>query len=298
MSNIDKDAIGLYLKDISKYPILSPEEEQQTANIMLHSEDEEARKQARNKLVVSNLRFAFKCAKEYYKTYGRNYHVKMTLMDFVAEANKGMMRSAYTYDPAKGRFCTYAFHGIRSQIVLALRSSSLIRMPCSHFTYYPRLLELRLTHGNKLTDDMIKEELEIDDDMLKKLKDNDKLLVSSVDNEIFEETYADVREVPGSDIDNRELKQYLLDMLSTLSERDRHIMYRRFFSNRTVTLDELGKELNITRERVRQIIMYSLRKLRRRITEDRAFRDLKISRVAKGSENERDESAPKKGPSQ
>jgi len=258
-----------YLKEISRYPMLDHEEEVRLAG-RIQEDDEEALR----KLVESNLRFVVAYAKRY-----RNPNVPF--LDLIHEGNLGLIQAAKKYDPFKQgqdvKFITYAVWWIRQAILHALAEhAGSFRLPQKQANMLYRLERIRSVlaerFGRPPTDAELSEELGISTDDIRVLTRASQASVSLNDpvtgegdselGDLLEQTVL-------PDTDERILHDSFLhalsDALADLPERERLVLELRFglHDDRPSTLREIGDELGLSRERVRQIESRALNKLRR-----------------------------------
>ena len=258
-----------YLKEISRYPMLDHEEEVQLAG-RIHQDDEEALR----KLVESNLRFVVAYAKRY-----RNPNVPF--LDLIHEGNLGLIQAAKKYDPFKQgqdvKFITYAVWWIRQAILHALAEhAGSFRLPQKQANALYRLERIRSVlaerFGRPPTDAELSEELGISTDDIRVLTRASQASVSlndPVNGEGDSELGDLLEQTVLPDTDERILHDSFLhalsDALADLPERERLVLELRFglHDDRPRTLREIGDELGLSRERVRQIESRALNKLRR-----------------------------------
>jgi RNA polymerase sigma-32 factor len=261
-----------YLAEISNYPILSRKEEYELAMRYKDSGDLEAAR----KLVTSNLRFVVKIANEY-KSYGLN------LLDLIQEGNIGLMQAVKAFDPTKGyRLISYAVWWIRAYIQnYIIKNWSLVKMGT---TQAQRKLFYKLRSAkNKMgiTDEMLSaesyqklaEELGVTDESVIEMEKRMGGKDLSLDTEVAagsEAKHIDllVGEVSSQEemitnIQEREkLKNELNLALKTLDERELLIIRNRILRDKPMTLRELGRRLNISAERVRQVEAMAVKKIK------------------------------------
>ena len=260
------DDIKMYLREIGSIPLLSNEEEYELA-IKCHAGDEDAK----TKLINANLRLVVSIAKRY---IGRG----LSLLDLIQEGNFGLMRAVEKFDPSKGfKLSTYATWWIRQSVARGIADNSRnIRIPVHMFEIVNRyncfIKAYYQKNAKKATDEEICEALKISKEKLKEVK---KAAVESVSldmpiNALLDDDYSALGDFIPTEYNLEEeainsfLGGALNDLLSTLSPREEKILRLRFGLDDGIarTLEEIGKEYNITRERVRQIEAKSLRKLR------------------------------------
>jgi len=261
-----------YMDDIGMHPLLTAKEEKSLAQISHNSnEDEATRKAARDKLIFCNLRLVVKCALDLYYKVNKMDEANLGLMDLIQYGNVGLVRAADLFNPEKNvRFGTYAYLGIQRKMVIMVKESRFIRLPINYFKHMAHLTSLEQEHGEDLTDEIIMEKLNIDQNTLNVIRKNRGVTLSL--NEL-EESTEQIFSIEQSELesacDQKETKNYLFEKMKELSPRDRNILFMRFFGNEEVTLETIGNKTGLTRERVRQILGKSLKKLRKIIEKER-----------------------------
>lgn len=258
------DLVKLYLKEIGKVPLLSPEEE-----IILAKRIEKGDKEARKKLAESNLRLVVSIAKRY-----RNRG--MLFLDLIQEGNLGLLKAVEKFDYRKGyKFSTYATWWIRQAITRGLSEQSrTIRIPV-HMVETINKVERRtrkLTQemGRKPTPEEIGEEVGLSSDEIRyvqKIAQDPVALETPVGEEketFLKDLIPDEKKTPEELASNAALKAQLQEFLKELKPREAKVLTLRFGleDGRNRTLEEVGKEFGVTRERIRQIEAKALRKLR------------------------------------
>ncbi len=277
-----EEGISFYLNSISKYPLLTPEEEKEVAK-----RAKEGDKEALEKLIKANLRFVVNVAKNYVG-YG------IPFQELISAGNIGLIEAAKRFDPEKGvRFISYAIWWIKQSILQTIQNQKeIIRIPQKTQNISIKIDTIYLQLKEKLNREpsykeikeylKINEDLDIDEETIKNY-----LLIKrhsvSLDTPVDEEegvSFIDLLSNQNTDDLERDLiKEYLereIDhILSFLSERERYVIVNRFGLHDTQpkTLKEIGKELGISRERVRQIETRALKKIKALATR-RHLRDL------------------------
>jgi len=259
------DPVRMYLKEIGKVALLSPEEEVQLATRMSDG-DEEARK----RMAEANLRLVVSIAKRY---VGRG----MMFLDLIQEGNLGLIKAVEKFDYTKGyKFSTYATWWIRQAITRAIADQArTIRIPVHMVETINKVIrvsrQLLQELGHDPTPEEIAEEMSIP---VEKVRDILKIAQEpvSLETPIGEEEDSHLGDfIPDEDASEPAeaasftlLKEQLMTVLSTLTPREAKVLRLRFGieDGRTRTLEEVGKEFNVTRERIRQIEAKALRKLR------------------------------------
>ena len=259
------DPVRMYLKEIGRIKLLTPEEEQEIAKKMAEG-DEDARK----RMSEANLRLVVSIAKRY---VGRG----MQLLDLIQEGNLGLMKAVEKFDYTKGyKFSTYATWWIRQSITRAIADQArTIRIPVHMVETINRVL--RTSHsmvqklGREPTTKEIADELHIEESKVEEVLKIAQEPVS-LETPIGEEEDSHLGDFipdegasePSEAASFTLLQEQLVDVLSTLTPREEKVLKLRFGieDGRPRTLEEVGKEFNVTRERIRQIEAKALRKLR------------------------------------
>ncbi len=261
------DPVRMYLKEIGKVDLLDAEEEVELAQRI-----EEGDEEAKRHLIEANLRLVVSIAKKY---VGQG----MSFLDLIQEGNKGLMRAVEKFDYRKGyKFSTYATWWIRQAITRALADQSrTIRIPVHMVETINKMKriyrQLEKEKDREPTDEEIAEEMDISTDKVREIRkiSQDQQPIS-LDAPIGEEEDSYL----GDFIENDDaltpddaasfslLREKLDEVLDTLTDREKRILELRFGieDGRSRTLEEVGKEFGVTRERIRQIEAKALRKLR------------------------------------
>lgn len=259
------DPVKVYLKEIGRVPLLSSEEEIDLA-IRIANGDV----QAKQRLSEANLRLVVSIAKRY---LGRG----MQFLDLIQEGNLGLIKAVDKFDYTKGfKFSTYATWWIRQAITRAIADQArTIRIPVHMVETINKVkkVQSQLLHqnGHEPTPDEIADELDLPVDKVREIMRVAQEPVS-LETPIGEEEDShlgdfipdDVAPAPADAASHTMLREQLSDVLSTLTPREEKVLRLRFGleDGRSRTLEEVGKEFNVTRERIRQIEAKALRKLR------------------------------------
>ncbi len=260
-----EDPVRMYLKEIGKVPLLSAEEEIELAQKM-ETGDEDAKK----RLAEANLRLVVSIAKRY---VGRG----MLFLDLIQEGNLGLIKAVEKFDYRKGyKFSTYATWWIRQAITRAIADQArTIRIPVHMVETINKLIrvsrQLLQELGREPTPEEIAEEMDMSVDRVREILKISQEPVS-LETPIGEEEDSHLGDfipddqvpVPADAAAFTLLKEQLVEVLGTLTDREQKVLRLRFGldDGRARTLEEVGKEFNVTRERIRQIEAKALRKLR------------------------------------
>ncbi len=268
--DITDDSVRMYLREIGKIPLLSIDEENELAKKAM-----EGNQRAKDKMAEANMRLVVSIAKRY---SGRG----LELLDLIQEGNTGLLRAVDKFDPSKGfKFSTYATWWIRQAITRAIADQArTIRIPVHMVETINKLMRTQRRLTQELNREPTNKELAKEMDMdvekieyIQKIKQDITSLDAGVgrDGEEGEEsTLGDFIEdedtaSPEESATVQLLKEQVREILSTLSDRERKILEMRFGLNGTKshTLEEVGLEFAVTRERIRQIEAKALMKLKK-----------------------------------
>lgn len=260
-----QDSVKLYLKQIGSYPLLTQQEE-----IELAKRKDKGDKIAIDILTESNLRLVVSIAKKY---VGRG----LSFLDLIQEGNIGLLRGIEKFDYTKGyKLSTYATWWIKQAITRSLADQSrTIRIPVHLVEVFNKLTrvqrELTVELGREPSNEELAKELEISIDKLMEIREYS-LTPTSLETPVGDENdssvgdfIADEKNQSPEDVANAEmLRLHIEEILDDLNDRERYIIRQRFGldDGHPRTLEEVGKEMGVTRERIRQIEAKALRKLR------------------------------------
>ena len=260
-----EDPVRMYLKEIGKVPLLSAEEEIELAKRMENGDVE-----AKNRLAEANLRLVVSIAKRY---VGRG----MLFLDLIQEGNLGLIKAVDKFDFRKGfKFSTYATWWIRQAITREIADQArTIRIPVHMVETINKLLrvsrQLLQELGREPTPEEIAKEMDIPVERVREIQKISQEPVSletpigeEEDSHLGDFIQDDNVPVPAEEAASTILKEQLVEVLGTLTEREQKVLRLRFGldDGRARTLEEVGREFNVTRERIRQIEAKALRKLR------------------------------------
>jgi RNA polymerase primary sigma factor len=267
LDDVSDDSVRLYLREIGKIPLLNSEEELELAHRVVAGD-----KSAKDKMAEANMRLVVSIAKRY---VGRG----LDLLDLIQEGNTGLLRAVEKFDPNKGfKFSTYATWWIRQAITRAIADQArTIRIPVHMVETINKLLrtQRRLTQelNREPTNEEIAKEMEIEVEKVEhimKIKQDIHSLDQSVRDDEEDSVLGDFVEdedtiSPEESATTQLLKEQVKDLLGSLSEREQKIIRLRFGleDGKSHTLEEVGQEFSVTRERIRQIEAKALAKLRK-----------------------------------
>lgn len=263
------DSVRLYLREIGKIPLLTAEEELALAQRVVQGD-----KRAKDKMAEANMRLVVSIAKRY---SGRG----LDFLDLIQEGNTGLLRAVEKFDPDKGfKFSTYATWWIRQAITRAIADQArTIRIPVHMVETINKLLrtQRRMTQelNREPTIEELAKELEMEPEKVEyvmKIKQDITSLDAGVGRDSDDEDSVLLDFIEDEDSSTPEesaasqlLKEQVRDILSTLSDREQKIIRMRFGldNGKSHTLEEVGQEFAVTRERIRQIEAKALAKLRK-----------------------------------
>ena len=270
--NVDSfadDSVRLYLREIGKIPLLTPEEEADLAQRIVKGD-----KKAKDKMVEANMRLVVSIAKRY---SGRG----LDFLDLIQEGNTGLLRAVEKFDPDKGfKFSTYATWWVRQAITRAIADQArTIRIPVHMVETINKVLRTTRKLTSELnrepTNEEIAKALDMEPDKIDyvmRIKQDIASLDASIGREGDDEDSVlgdfvedEERDSPEDSAANQILKEQLSEIIATLTDREQKIIRLRFGigGGRPHTLEEVGAEFDVTRERIRQIEAKALSKLRK-----------------------------------
>ena len=270
--NVDSfadDSVRLYLREIGKIPLLTPEEEADLAQRIVKGD-----KKAKDKMVESNMRLVVSIAKRY---GGRG----LDFLDLIQEGNTGLLRAVEKFDPDKGfKFSTYATWWVRQAITRAIADQArTIRIPVHMVETINKVLrttrKLTAELNREPTNEEIAKALDMEPekiDYVMRIKQDIASLDASIGREGDDEDSVlgdfvedEERDSPEDSAANQILKEQISEIIATVTDREQKIIRLRFGigGGRPHTLEEVGAEFDVTRERIRQIEAKALSKLRK-----------------------------------
>ena len=259
------DPVKMYLKDIGKVPLLSADDEIELARKMMDGDES-----AKRELSVANLRLVVSIAKRY---VGRG----MQFLDLIQEGNLGLMKAVEKFDYQKGfKFSTYATWWIRQAITRAIADQArTIRIPVHMVETINKIVRVQRLllqqYGREPTPEEIAKEMGIPEQRVVEIQkiSQDPVSLETPIGEEEDSHLGDFIEdeqalAPTDVVASNLLKEQLLEILDTLTPREEKVLRLRYGldDGKPRTLEEVGKEFNVTRERIRQIEAKALRKLR------------------------------------
>lgn len=262
------DPVKLYLREIGKFPVLQTKEQEQELAKRIKEGDQEAK----DELTNCNLKLVVSIAKHYIKR-------GMDFLDLIQEGNVGLMKAVDKFDYTRGfKFSTYATWWIRQAITRALADQArTIRIPVHMVETINKITKAQRKLVQKYNRDPTAEEISEELNGLytpEKIREIQQIALDplSLEKPVGEEEDSHVgdfiedrdNETPSQYAQNEILKRKLSEVLMDLSERERRVIELRYglYDGRTHTLEEVGKEFNVTRERIRQIEAKAIKKLR------------------------------------
>lgn len=271
-STLSTDAIRSYLYEIGRIPLLTGEEE-----VILAKRIEDGNKEAGQLLITANLRLVVSIAKKYSKS-------NLELLDLIQEGNIGLMRAVEKFDYKKGfKFSTYATWWIRQAITRAIADQArTIRVPVhmiETINKYNKINNILATKlGRPATDEEVAKEMDVEIEKIaeiKKIKQNPTSLSTPIgeekDSKLQDIIPDDWSQSPEEYATGEYLKNQLHEILDGLQDRERRVLTLRFGLEDGVsrTLEEVGKEFGVTRERIRQIEAKALKKLKEKSSQQK-----------------------------
>jgi RNA polymerase primary sigma factor len=261
--------LNRYLREIGRFPLLTPQQE-----IELAEKIEKGDTAARERMINANLRLVVTIARDY-------TNLGVPLLDLISEGNIGLTKAVERYEPTKGaKLSTYAMWWIKQAIKRALANQSkTIRLPVHLADKVAKVRRVSLQMSDELgrepTDDELSEEIGIDSDKISRLKSVG-IRPASLDAPITDDDSTEFGEVIGDNeaqtpfelLRDKNLLGEVDGLLEVLDPREKKIISQRFGldGGKPKTLEDVGKDFGITRERIRQLQKAALAKLRRALT--------------------------------
>lgn len=261
-------SLRLYMRDLGKIPLLTPEEE-----VSLAKRVQKGDLEAREYMIKANLRLVVKIAKDY-------EGLGLPLLDLINEGNLGLIKGIAKYDPSKGvRFSTYGAFWIKQNIRRAISNhSKTIRLPIHLEEKISKMKEFieryKQVNGSEPDDEILAQELQIPVNKVVLLRESSMSTVS-LDAPLGDDGSTSLGDVLGDEsiqqpdqrMEQKTMRHILLEVLSTLEPREQGILRYRFGleTGEEKSLEDVGKKFNVTRERVRQIQNQALSKMRMQI---------------------------------
>jgi len=260
------DPMTMYMRDISRYELLSAEDEIQLSRRIAKGDD-----QARRHMINANLRLVVKIARRYLNR-------GLPLADLIEEGNMGLMHAVEKFDDAHGcRFSTYATWWIRQAVERAIMNQArTIRLPVHVGKEYNSMMRafstLRATYGVEPTDEQVATYMNVPVSRIQALQEMtvatesaDEVLHEDGDFTIYDVTEDEKAEAPGARLELNNRDAMIDRWLNTLSRKEREVVSLRFglgVYDEPWTLEAIGEHMGVTRERIRQIQVAALQKLR------------------------------------
>jgi RNA polymerase primary sigma factor len=282
-----QNSYEIYLREISIHPRIEPEREIELSHIIQNSEDSVKTEQAVEELIHANLLLVVYCLKDFEKRLS-SPSARITRMDLIAEGNIGLMKAARRFNavytdaddirPVKAstvRFSTYACKCIKNRMRRALKLARFIHIPEHHFGYWSKMDALNRDHGERISDETMRRELDVSEDVMDLLKQSSGSRtcmledLSSYENEgggwhDFIPNAAAI--CPAEETGLKDLRTFLFTEMQKLPPRTRNMLSMMYFNeHRSTTLKDLSHKYGISSERCRQVCSQGIEKLRRQM---------------------------------
>lgn len=272
ITNRESQSLDKYLQEIGKVDLLTPDEE-----VILAQKIREGDQRSLERLTKANLRFVVSVAKQY-------QNQGLSLGDLINEGNLGLIKAAQRFDETRGfKFISYAVWWIRQSILQALAEQSrIVRLPLNRVGSLNKISktysELEQKYEREPSPEELAEVLEITaNEVVDTMKISgrhvsvDAPFVQGEENSLLDVLENDMEEKPDQELMNDSLRREVLRALDTLTPREKEVIMFYFGLNGTqaMTLEEIGEQFNLTRERVRQIKEKAIRRLRQTNRRDR-----------------------------
>jgi RNA polymerase sigma factor (sigma-70 family) len=263
-------SLRAYIKSIQGYERISHAREKELSRI-IRGDDPQAADTALEELITANLFLVVKQAIRYIN----GYHSSLTMTDLISVGNEGLIRAAecYNSDHESGAvFSTFAVPTIRRRMERAIREDAIIASPAHHYKYRQHIASLQAEYGEDLTDEIILQELQITPEMLERVrkgtKSNGVIYLEDLtdDSGAWEDIIEDEGMIGADSVASlQSLHAYLDHYIEQLKPKHQSILKDFYYDPSKPTLEVLSQRYDLSRERIRQIHMSSLRFIRRRI---------------------------------
>ena len=280
------DTYDRYMQDIASYPRITPAREAELSHTIQGADDPKEAEEAINELIHANLRLVVHCLKEF-ERFLSSPAVRLTRLDLIAEGNIGLMNAASRFNADFGenddesaprstriRFSTYACKCIKSRMRRALKRGRFIHIPEHHFSYWSEMEALRHEHGEHLSDDIMREKLDVSHEVLGLLKQSSESRTCMLEDLAVQESEGggwhdfipnESATCPAHETSLNDLRDFLSDEMQSLPPRTQSILSLLYLDEHTPTLRELGHAFGISSERCRQVCAQGLNHLRRQL---------------------------------
>jgi RNA polymerase sigma factor (sigma-70 family) len=277
------DNLNRYIQEIKQHPRITPKREKELSKMILQGKRKRQVEAAIEELVLSNLLLVVHCLKDFTR-HVSSPHVTLNEMDLIAEGNIALMHAARGYNAqfktVEGgktkrsvRFSTYACKCIKRRMLRAIRLSSFIHIPEYHFTCRRRMAELESIKGDVVSDREVERELGIGSEKLGMIRQGKECQTYKLEDMTMNDGATDWSDYmedeeavnPSEEMQRSDLRRFLLEEMEKLQPRTRTIVAKLFLSERKVTLGDLSKQFNISKERCRQICVKGLKTLRKQL---------------------------------
>lgn len=278
------DTLESYMRDISQFPRISLEREQELSTIIQSpSADPISTQSATQELVEANLRLVLHCLKDF-ERHLNHATARLSNLDLIAEGNIGLVKAAKSFHPAHGevanptRFSTYACKCIKSHMIRAIKKSRFIHIPEHHFTYWAEIEAVRKEASANITDEEIRQKLDVSKEAFSLFKLSADSAICHLedfggqgeDSIQWSDYIPDERvATPFEVIEHADLRQYLFDAMDELPPRTSKMLSMLYFNENAPTLKDLSKLFGVSSERCRQICAQGIQKLRQILLDKR-----------------------------
>jgi RNA polymerase sigma factor (sigma-70 family) len=257
-----------YCQSIRKHPLLTQEDENRLSGIIQTSKNQKEIDKAIQELIEGNLRLVVKISLSHFNRFS---HIKryVDIMDLISEGNIAMMRATARFNSKKGKFSTFAGQIIENHLHKIIDLCRFIHIPSGHFKYWKKIDELKKKYGQYISEELVSEELGISPALVQNIiaskKNNHLVMLDEIEEwqNLFSDNNAHYENIKGEN-----LKEYLLKKVkAVLNEKEQKIL-ETFMIYADTTLEEMAFKFKLSKEKIRQIYLVSLRKLKRIIIKE------------------------------
>jgi RNA polymerase nonessential primary-like sigma factor len=282
--NCDEIELQRYIKDASRYPLLTPLREKELSEIIQKNPDKNACLAARNELINGNLLLVIDIATKMYSRLGFLDHTDLSIMDLIQFGNCALIRCAEGFkNESNAKFNSYSYAAIEREMYRRINEHKSIHFPLYHEVLFTKIRDLETKYGESLTDKIIMDELKISAKMLKIVRSSHQVKFTSMEHwEDFLDHFEDKNQkYLTQDLEEKELKEFLLKKMKELNPQESKTIYLMFFDEADVSMASVARKMGITRERVRMVMRKALKKLKIKIIQEEAQRALGMNKKVK-----------------
>lgn len=289
-----------HIQDIRNIPRISEEEQAKQFQIFRDNFGKDSKKadEAAENIIVGNLRFVLKLAIQMYREKSLSrLGTNVILMDLIQDGYRGLRKAVnITFDPEHAKFSTYAGKSIVNNMKRTFQLDRMVQIPSNHDAIVAEIYRIRSEYCDTISDEEVAKKLNVTLAYFRKIERVQKISLPISDLDSMIERGFDPQPSVGQSVNqvmaSSELKEYLLKKIDSLSEKEKKIVYLKFFSDDEMTNADIGEQVNLSRQRVDAIYWSAIKKLNNKLREDDAFGNSDICQELiqrKGTVDEKEE---------